>query len=270
MEETTVLKYRGDSVAELSDETLMQFADGVLDKREHDTVAAIVSTRPELAAKVERFRQSRRILERAFGDGGGAASDDLIRQIREGRVGQPHVADLSALRAARIKPATATRRGWGNGVGMALAASVSLLVGTAAGWYGRGGEPSAPQGLLQVALESVASGSELVTVGPTGSLTKFKPTATFADKSHRFCRQYTVVDMGAAGREGVACRDETAGWKVLAEEARAVRSSKSLAPAAGADGSVASTIERIADGDYLGRDEEARLIGGNWDHNRLQ
>ncbi len=177
IQKVTIQRDRGGNVAELSDETLMAFADGALDAVERRRVADILVDRPDLREKVRAFERTSLPIQRAY-DGifEAPVPANLIEMVRRMPIGAAPVpvADLAAARQAR-KVQSAHRSGHAAaGAGRrlswqatAMAASLCLVLGAGAGWYSRSlGDSSSGQDLsaklMQVALESIAGGSEAV------------------------------------------------------------------------------------------------------------
>lgn len=254
-------------MAELSDETLMAFADDALDKDEHARVAAIIADRPDLAAKVRRFEQTGRPIRQVFEAAvEGPVPQALVDHVRNSPI-EPRadVTDLAAARAARDRKITPDANRSGRRLSWpaaAIAASVCLALGAGAGWIMKarsGGDPLAS--VVQLALETVPAGSEIAVAGRPPAILRVRPTLSFQDKDHQFCRQYEIIGDSAGRTEGVACRGQTGGWKVLVE---AVRPAAGMTPAAGSADSVGAVRERLSAGDYLSKDEEARALASRW------
>lgn len=272
--QATVQRDRGGSVAELSDETLMAFADKQLDAAERQRVSAILADNPELMERVRKFEETGASLGKVYNtlieSPVPASLVDYVRRLPVGE--QSAVTDLAAARRARESaPRNVTpvsRSGWQP---VALAASICLAVGGAAGWLAHGtfDTPSAKAAaLLQVALETVPGGSEAVMPVGGNDFIRVMPAVTFRDKDRQFCRQYLVSGAVKAATEGVACRAADGGWNVKLELAKApARTGLGTATGAKSAG-VGALIEQIMDGDEVTAAEQRRLIDSKWQSRR--
>jgi surface antigen len=277
-------------VAELTDETLMAYADNELAPAERQQVAAILAGRPEFVEKVRRFERTRLPLQRAFDEVLHApVPADLLERVRRPTPQPVSLADFAAQRRPRQVAAgmvaldAATKSGLASSwKPMALAASLSLLIGGAAGWYGRsleaGGQSAGASqislasgvhadGAMQLALDSRASGIAPGAQANTTNAIGVKPVATFRSRDQRYCRQYELTTGSAAQYDGVACRNAAGTWDIVfhAEAMKRTAGSGNLAPA-GADGSNAidAAIERLIDGGILDPHEEQGVLAGKW------
>lgn len=177
----------------LSPETLAAFADGQLDSAEAADVARAVDADPALARQVERHRALRARLAAHYAPVLEAPLPDRLRQA----VMPPEatVVDLAQARARRTRRLT-----WGGGIGLALAASLTLAVVL----QRPGAETPLPgyaDGALASALDNQLSGQ-----APVGA--PVRVVISFADASGALCRGYASGQGG-----GIACRDDR-GWKV--------------------------------------------------------
>lgn len=258
-------------MAELSDETLMAYADDVLEKAERAQVKAILEQHPELMERVRQFERTGRIVGQAFDDVlNEPVPAALLEQVRRAPIGTAsvpaQVTDLAQARRVRAdavgRPASAgILRSW---QAMALAASVCAVIGTGAGWTAHSVVDSrqarAPTDtLVQIALEVVPGNREAALPINAEGAVKMKPVVTFLDKDNRFCRQYQFSGTNAAIEVGVACRTDGGGWKVLAQAP--ITAIKTAGAATETPGAV---LARIMSGDYLSADREAQLIGRKW------
>lgn len=248
-------------MAELSDETLMMFADRLLDAEQHASVAAIIAGRPDLAAKVARFEQSRRTMRVFDGVIEEPVPQALVDQVRRvpRAVSGENVTRLDTVRHRSTPPAARAAPGrWQSWTGLSAAASICLVAGAAGGWIAHSKISAADVAaqsamLLQAALEDVPSGG-VGLAATAGRTLRLRPVATFLAKDKRHCRDYALERGDGTTVDGVACRAAAGGWQVIAE---AVRS------AAGAGMGTAGSIGN-AEGEPLSRDEEAKLIASKW------
>ncbi|WP_309644445.1 hypothetical protein [Phenylobacterium sp.] len=182
-------------MAEIADETVTAYLDGVLDEAATAAVEAAMASDPALAAKVARERQLRRVRSKAPAAPGG----EIIRHdFRKPRTPPPP--------PAKPKPATTAKAPGGLPAWVPAAAAVviGLLVVQAFGMvksrpFQAAPQPGAPaSGALVVALDRKLSGEAgLVQIG-----------STFGDNQGVLCRTFRIESTA-----GVACY-EGAGWKV--------------------------------------------------------
>lgn len=270
-------------MADLSDETLMAYADGVLDPALREVVEAALRDHPEYRAKVEKFRQTLGPIRRAF---------------EEGPLPETPASLVGKLRSVQAWPVDATsampRAGWradGRMQGyrsffaprlpMAIAASVALLIGMGLGWvlqpnglspvrterviaFGDGGLTA--QGLLWHALETSKSGLTIVTVS-NGQTWRVKPSFTFRALDGPLCRRYEMANDGDGRFAGYACRASDGKWLVQAhiKSETSTFDSRGFVPSAGRnDAALDAAIDALRDSDVLESGVEDRMIENGW------
>lgn len=269
-------------MAEISDELLMAYADGALDAADRAAVETAIEAHPAYREKVEKFRATRAPIGAAFqrelvvGD-----LEPLIRRIgREGTRPAAHQGPLGAMPVSRGAAGGAHRHRLGRYVPMAMAASLALLAGGAAGWllHSRAGGSSEglvrfsdgglkAQGPLQDLLERARSGISVVASTVDGQAWTLKTSFTFRSAAQSLCRRYEIGNPAAGRFVGYACRSGEGQWFVRAHASlrKGTPDSKGFVPAAGdGDGEVDAAIRSVMEGDvYLSKDEEA-LIANRW------
>jgi hypothetical protein len=253
----------------ISDETLMAYADGELQRGERRVVRDALSKDPSLAVRLERYIfTSPRRLSLPF--------DAVMQQVPQRLLEFVQGAD-------RTRPVAERRAGgwlveFANSFRMpmwAVAGAASLLVGATLGTaltYSIGGSDSRlaalqAQGLvvsgsLQHALDNARSGPG------TTALAEMEVKSTFRNKSAEWCRQIEVDHAAGQRTSAVACRGEDGQWRFAAHAAlppRGKAPAGSYAPASGAGApQVEAAIDSMIKGGVLGTDEEDRLIAGKW------
>jgi hypothetical protein len=263
-------------VAELTDETLMAFADKALDKPEHDRIAAILAKQPELMKKVEIFENTRRTLEASFKSvHDQPVSAELVEYVRSLPIGPRPVIDLGAARARRSaaagRDANGIRLSW---QAAALAASLCLVLGGVVDRYWMPAVVSEQAAVeaaswpVQIALETVAGGTEVAMPnGQAGSM-RVKPVLTFRANDKSFCRQYEIGGGEVTPSIAVACRSVAGVWNVLAQEPRSASAGtggSGLSTASGPGGEkVGLIVDRLIAGDALEAKDEKAAIEGRW------
>jgi hypothetical protein len=270
-------------VADLSDETLMAYADGVLDPALRDVVEAAMRDNPEYRVKVEKFRTTLAPIRRAFQDGPlPQQSNALIDKL--GKMG---------LRPDQTNPPIAPGQGWQFGAGkgsngraaarrpMAIAASIALMVGVGLGWALRPNDTSLPrdpnrialgerglsaEGALRQLLETARSGTPLV-VASGGHTWKLKASFTFKSIDGEFCRRYEMTNATDGSFAGYACRGDDGQWLVQAhlKSDGLTPNGKSFVPSAGKhDAALDAAIDATREGDVLDVEVENKLIQTAW------
>lgn len=276
-------------MADLSDETLMAFADGVLDPALRDQVEAAVRDNPEYREKIEKFRTTLAPIRRAFRDGPlPPQSDDLIDKLRQVPLQQNRV-------ISRVSPSEGSRfSSMGDGIyrraaaartPMAVAASIALMVGIGLGWALRANDPSPPralngiafgerglsaEGALEQLLETVRSGTPLVVASNKGPW-DLKAFFTFKSQRGEFCRRYEMTNAASGSFAGYACRGDDGHWFVQAhvKSDGPTVNGKSFVPSAGSrDAALDAAIDAAREGDVLDVALENKLIQSAWRHSR--
>lgn len=241
---------------QLSDETLMAFADGELGEAEARQVAALVASDPAVAARVETFRRSRALVAEALqGQDETSQQDDaaLVARIR---------AATTPAGPETVVPFPASRRGQGrrrfagsDWRPAAIAASVLLAVGLVwvTGMFGTGLAPSGTLDEQLVArLQSLPSGQTAAESG-----TEFTAVVTFRTADGALCREYKIRRDKTATL-AVACHGAD-GWKnrlALALEA----AGDGYAPASGTIEELDAFLERVGASSPLSPEDEAAAL----------
>ena len=260
-------------MVEVSDVTLMAYADGELDAAARAYIDDLLPARPDLVARIEQFKRTRRdIIGRPFDEVSNEPMPaSLVASIRSAPLGGNNVepfrkpAVTGSVLASRAVP----RSAWAFA---AMAASIGLMVGGASGWYARAISPGpVPGGTLvsgvraagavQVALETGSSGvARKIQEGDGGArLASVTPVSTFRSKDDRHCRHYQITE-GGVRYEGVACRSASGAWDVVYHGKVATKSQSSgYGPAGSSD-----AIDEIIAGGVLNESEEQKLIKDGW------
>lgn len=273
-------------MAKVPDETLMAYADGVLNASECARVEAALAQDPEAHETLRAFERTGLPLANVF--------DAVLREpIPEHLVRLIEQAAPTGLRHALARRPARDRdpvsKAWwlsilplGSPLMMAGAFSATLAAGVAAGWlfseahlfrsraaadlmaFNDGDLVAA--GALQQALEKAPSGT---TAGSrSGSAaTSVTPVLTFLDRDRRYCRQYELSASGAKPLAGVACRIAAGEWRIAihaeAKAAKAAPKGRHLT-ASGPDEAIETVINRMIDGDALGADDERAALESAW------
>lgn len=270
-------------MADLSDETLMAYADGVLDPALREVVEAALRDHPERRAKVEKFRQTLAPIRRAFEEGPlPEQSADLVGKLRRVQLRPVAPPSTPTPRAGWRAGARMPGYGWpfAPRPPMAIAASVALLIGMGLGWFlqpkgmplraervialGDGGLTA--QGPLRHVLETSKSGTTIETVS-NGQTWRIKPSFTFRALDGPFCRRYEMANDGGGRFAGYACRASDGQWFVQAhvKSETSTFDSRGFVPSAGqSDAALDAAVDAMRDSDVLESGVEERMIEKGW------
>lgn len=275
-----------------TDETLMAYADGLLDEAQGHALEARLAVDPVLQQRLQPFVVTGKPLARLFNS---ALSAEVPSRLLD------TIFETPAPRAATERgPARTVNRSWdfrswpawfGSDIGgpLRLAGMVSacLAVGVVAGWLARG-EFSAPvggpgalmlvtargtmaRGDLAAALEGATSATPVRGRDETGASMTVRPRVTFIADGGAICRQYHLQTGGPEAFGGLACRTAEGDWRIevhapaaaMPDSREAVRTaSGDVAPAA-----VEGAIDKMIRSDPMTVDDEKELIRRNWTRN---
>ncbi|MFN0193227.1 MAG: anti-sigma factor family protein [Aestuariivirga sp.] len=196
-----------------TDEELMAHADGALDAKRNQEIAALVRKDKVLARRVEMFRQSAMLVKRAAGPLADEPVPDALRKSIEAKISasRPESPNVVPFRA---KPSVQkVQRPWA----LPLAASIAAVVAGVAGYSLRDGDTSGP--LQQIAvgqplpsafaekLAAAASGEEAQLNGG-----RLRIVTSVFDRDKALCREFEY-DLPAADTViAVACRTPASSW----------------------------------------------------------
>jgi len=221
-------------VTKAEDEKLSAYMDRELPAEESAKVAAEAAATPETALRLARFRRADRLLEQA---------------AKQPELEDDPLADRLRNHSPGAKP---VRRNltWTIVGGGALAAGLTL------------GHWVVPSSEMRITLDkgAVARGVVAATLEhkPSGVADgKIAVTASFRNAAGRFCRYFTVSDIGA-----LACRDE-GHWRILALE-QGRKPVQGYQTAAGGEGLIEAKLESPEMGDVLDAVEEKQAIATRW------
>ena len=267
-------------MTDISDETLMAYADGELDASGCARVETYIAEDQKGAARLAVFMSTGRSL--------GMLYDEPMRQpapqrLIETVLSSPLPAPGSS---AIILPFDTARRHrvplspkWQ----LAAACFAFVAVGVGALWISSHGRTADKFGIavasdgvsiagpaLATVLDAAPSGGALAQV-IDGVQASIKPVFSFATVSGSFCRQYEISAPQAALLTGVACRDGRDRWNIETQAASAavqIHSDPNAGTivAAGKTSSAAvdAMVDKLIAGDVLGAGDEAEAIHRQW------
>ncbi|NIA72417.1 DUF3379 domain-containing protein [Pelagibius litoralis] len=252
----------------LTSEQIAAYVDGSLDEAEAAAVAEAIEKDAEARAYAEEVREANRLLREAFD---GPMAEPVSAELRDTILGSDLESGDAAPRGEVVDFAKAreARRPW---VGMALAASIALVVGiTSTAVFFPGGPdqpaplvavgPTPSTGLLHTALESLASGE----VSEEG----VQLMLTFRDGADRICREFELAGKAANTMDfGIACRGGgDSGWQVeIVVTGPALEANPDgIVPASGpAEDALNAMLDALGAQPALGPAEEADLLKNGW------
>jgi hypothetical protein len=265
----------------LTDETLMLYADGVLDGSEREQVEKALAQSPKLRGRLQVFRKTGRDLAGVFDEDMTTPIPGGLRDLLSAPMPGP---DASTPRpggsSVPHRPPHTTRQNRRMAWGLpALAASIAVIVGIGFGWLLHGGSAGGgafldgliqpqdgqliAQGALQSLLETSPSGAKTQAF-LAGSQQQFGVKMTFRDASGAYCREYGIRPAQSQYHAGVACRTGNR-WSVKMQALMpgSASAAEQTIPA-GADTEMDAVVDAMIDGDPLASGEEAALIGKGW------
>ncbi len=247
----------------VSDEQIAAYVDGSLDAAEAAVVAAAIENDPAVRAYAETVRETNYLLREAFD---GPMAQPVSSELRTTIMGTEETqAGATVVDFARAREA---RRPW---VGMALAASIALVVGiTSTTVFFDGGQdhaepllalgPAPTTGPLHRALETLASGD----VSEEG----LQLMLSFRDGEGRICREFELAGETPAQMDfAIACRSDAGQWQVeIAVTGPATApNADGIVPASGpAEDALNAMLDSLGAGPALSPAEEAKLLQDGW------
>jgi anti-sigma factor RsiW len=267
----------------LTDEILMSYADGELAGEDRARVDVILARDPESLARLEIFLSTGAPLAVLF-------KRPMLEPVPENLVSfvLNHDANTTGKRVEKAAGAKPSSVVWWQRLiphqprwQMAFAAAAMVVAGTGLGWglhswsgtdtgsahglvaFGKG--DLFATGALEHVLETVPSGQEARIEGAAGDAVAVRVNLTFKSKSGSYCREYEVATVPQGRHAGLSCRDGKGKWAILVNVQDVMRPASQTAPAGGAAAPVMDLIvDRVIDGDALGRNEESTIINGGW------
>jgi hypothetical protein len=252
-------------MAQLTDETLMAYADGRLDPTRAKEVEAMLLEDGNAARKVEALRYSL----------------DLARVVIERPMREPVPQALLDTVLGAAKPrdnVVAFRRRWlptsPAGWAVPIAAALAMIIVVPA-YLSRDSQQIEPG---RIALETLASSNPLATVlertasGQSVTLQDGRGNAlilaTYRDATGRPCREFEILGEATSSVGiGVACRQANGGWHVIgaAEVPTELSTNGSFLPAGDpTNDPLQAVLTSIGAGRVLSPSEEAELLRRGW------
>ena len=260
----------------LTDETLMRYADGLLEPAEEERIARVAAQDPDARMRLVAFQATGRQLADLF--------DDFVRTPRPvprwaagpvAPVADPvQRAGADWKREARLLALAAWRGLAGSPL---LAATLALIVGVGLGWLLRAGDTSRievasgliesrgrqliAQGALRQALETMPSGNRALSPQENE---RISVRLSFQNEAGAYCREYEL-NAGPSRHAGVACRTGES-WSVAFQALvpPAPAAGSQIAPAGSSRSALDAATAALMIGDPLTRESEAQLLQKGW------
>jgi len=278
----------------IKDEILAAYLDGELDAGEMSRVAEEIKASPDLARRLEKMRQTDKLLEQAcHAIDDHPVPDNILKMLKE--FPEKHTSNPESRNQAETvvafarKPSTGAKTPTGmpdrTAVWqMAAAASIALVLGLG---LGRSFLSPGPAGSgSQITSQTILAESGTGTIGPDNALFAaleqqpsgvpvslgkgrdilVTPVMTFRGTDDRYCREFTVAS-SRAGTRSVACRGKDKWFIQLAiatggripAEGEAYQTAASLAEPV-----IDDFIRGLIKGDAFGAEQETRIIKQKW------
>lgn len=267
-------------MSEVTDETLMQYADHTLGAAERARVSQILERDPDARARLAAFMETgrglaepynhimnapipRHLVDVVLGDARPALRARPVRPAAEETIAQRLVRALFGAGEMRLAPAFAAALLMAGGaVGWLVHEQASQRASTGDGVLQLAGGRMLAQGALKTALETAKSGVSVQGSGNDVTLVRL----TFKSRSEAFCRQYEFQAAGDTRFTGIGCRSSDGNWQIQfhAPSSAGASAGQKVVPVADAKAVVAGLIDTMSEGDPLERDQEADAIARGW------
>lgn len=269
-------------MAVIKDEILMSYADGLLDPQTRAEIEAVLHSNPDCRQRLEVFQTIGASLAPLYEEPVHLpAPDYLVNLILNDRAeklsssGSAVKKTILSRLASKLSLNAPCMQG-------AFASAAILIAGVGAGWLLRsaGGAPASHEaglvefehgnilagGALQRVLETLPSGQEAA-FGAAGNAITMRATLTFKRKDQTYCREYEISAPRDGEFAGLGCRDRSGKWalRVHMPTKDPLAPGDYTAPAGGGqESALEKIVDRMIDGDALGRKAEAAVIGNDW------
>lgn len=270
-------------MGDVSDETLMAFADGELPPAERIHIESALARDPGLRARLEIFEATGRRLSVAFSD---RLNEPLPQRLIDGVMSEGYAAGARRMTSAATSRWDRLSRSLSFEIPAwqtALASTAVLVAGLGAGFQiSRMVSPPVPPIVKSViALDN----GHIVVAGRLSQILETQPghivhgledaggdrqaTArirlTFKSKVG-YCRQFEVTGRSGVRAAEVACRSEDGSWRLRAHAIGGVGPSigQGARPAGEEGASIEAAVDQLKVGDALGAEDEAAVISRRW------
>ncbi|HID70019.1 MAG TPA: hypothetical protein EYP35_06060, partial [Desulfobacterales bacterium] len=201
----------------ISDEIIMAYVDGELDKEQSDTVRKALKSDPHLQKKAALFQDTSSMLDGVYDAPlNEEVPERLLNTIKTYRIETPWEKISSFFRM--LFPAPAIQHP------LATALVAVLIIGAGLFSYLKSPLPTVTSDYPPlVRSEAFRNGMETIASGQIITIAEYKsqviPLTTFQDKSQNFCRQFEVTTGSEDNQifsQGIACRPLDGAWNTVA------------------------------------------------------
>lgn len=267
----------GSSRGDISDETLMAFADGELPDAEMDRIAQLVEEDEALAMRLHDFVVSRDALQKTYGSiAKEPVPEHLVRFVMSGGTqGSPSARSTSQSSDSRprsLSPVVTPARWFQTPLAAAVA---GLVVGGLGVFMTIAGQRSdvgpsrfatmaAADAAIVQALRSTPDGRRAEWKDSiSGRSGEVKLQATHRVVGNTFCRRFEVIDQSASHAfAGIGCRRDDS-WRIEVVASEAKLPNGGFQPASGAAKGLESFLDAL-DAEAVADNEVEQLIIRNW------
>ncbi len=258
----------------LTDEILMAYVDGELEKKQIDDIRMAVKADPDLRMRVKKFQDSRTMLQGLYDAPLHEPVPERLLQTARGCNNE------TVTSFAPERPEKTNIINWFSNLfrlpilqpAYVMMALCFLTIGICTGHFMTDNrQPKQYSFFLDsndfnLGLEKTVSGQSFYL---DNRQVKITPVSTFVDKTQRYCRQYEVVMDNNQVSSGVAFRDTSGRWKTMIY----TTAQKSHGPStfnktnylpAGADDVIDDFISELMSSPPMGLEQETKLIDQHW------
>jgi len=255
----------------IDDEMLSAYIDGELALEQRQAVEAALADSPEVARRLDSLkgadRQADALLRQIDRQPMPDAVTQMLQSANRETPAEPEEHNVVAFRARRRGAMAVAQRG------MALAASLALLIGFGAGLmtgnvsqdrlrtalFGQAAGKIGPAHPLYEVLQRASSGARQTLEGDNTATVLL----TFRSNDGAFCREL-AVDAGTQASRGVYCHAQDGGWQVHALTSADPHPSGYAPVSSEGPALIEQSIDRLIAGQPLDAQAEARAIQNGW------
>lgn len=263
-------------MSEISDETLMAYADGELGITERARVDACLATDPNAVERLSIFTATGKDLGHLFGEPMGLPVPqrliDAIMVPANGGAASAVIIPFNRSGSGRRAPVAAWQ---GKSWALAAACLSILAVGIGSRWV-VGHQPSDDSRSASAAGTATIELASALDDTPSGRTAArsidgvpalIKPLFSFATASGDVCRQYEIRATKSRLISGVACRDSKAHWtieKQVASDEQPATTGQITPAGKKSAAEIDAIVSRLITGDTFVGDDELAVMKNGW------
>lgn len=264
----------------IDDQTLNAYIDGALGPEETARVAQAIAGDTSLQTRVEALRRADRLAADVFSDIDRRPMPEGVRDmLSRDAVADDDTASADGTQDHNVIPFPGLRQALRRPASLAaMAASLALVIGFGAGLLSAGGPAGGPEraSLLQASAGSIGKGHPLhvaLEEARSGALYEIdgaspvtvRPLLSFRGKDGGFCREILIGSGAEVAARSLACKQDSANWRIVAMAASEAGPSNGYAQASGeSSAAIQAAIDSRIAGDPLDAAGEARAIARDW------